>query len=206
MSLKDVLAAIGKCSEAIEGHGKALGELGDRVGKLEAGPAADADGDPDDAPMQPVVDSRKRADAVTAEQRHDLATAQLRADHVAMAFGERASAPLVGEDLTAFRVRLLLPYQPHSAAFKDLDLDKLAAAGGLDVAEKQIYADAMAYSKSPERVAPGQLLMTEKTLDGGHVYRKFSGQPRAWMDEIAGSVRQYAVGGLLAGEGLLNNN
>jgi hypothetical protein len=204
-SLADLMTAIKGCADSMTAMSARMDAL-EAAGKGKDG-EEDGDADPaGDDPVAAAVDARRRADAVTPEERQALAECQMRADAVALAFGERAPAPLVGENLAAFRVRCLLPYQPHSVAFKNLDLDKLAAAGGLDVAEKQIFADALAYSKSPERVAPGHLLMVEKKLDGGHIMRTFQGHPRSWMDDIAGPVRQYVTSGLGAGEGLLNNN
>jgi hypothetical protein len=206
VSLKDVLAAIGKCSEAVTAHGAKLDEMGGRLDKLEAGGSVDDDADPDGSdPVRAMVDSRKRADAITPEQRQQLAECQMAADAVCLAWNERAPMPLHGETVEAYRIRLLEPWKKHSPAFKELDLAKLAAAGGLDVAEKQIFADAVAFSNSPERVAPGQLLTIEKRLDGGHIMRTFQGHPRAWMDEFAGPVRQHVVSGLLGNEGALAN-
>jgi hypothetical protein len=198
VSLKDVMAAIGKCSEAIDGHGKALGEMGDRLTALEAGGAVDDDGDPSgEKARQAAVDAAKRADADTPEMRQQRAEAQYACDQVAVLWNERAPAPLVNEDLISYRCRLLEPYKRHSV-YRDMDLHKLAAADPtvLDVAAKQIYADASAASRAPERVPYGQLLMHEKRMDNGSLYRTFQGRPNGWMDEIAGPVRNYVKSGL----------
>jgi hypothetical protein len=206
VSLKDVLAAIGKCSDAIDGHGKALSDMGDRLTALEAGPAADGDPDPDGTKAkQAAVDAKRRADADTPEMRKERADAQMACDSVALAWGERAPAPLVGEDLVSYRCRLLAPYKRHSAAYAELDLHKLAAAGGLDIAERQIYADATKAASAPERMPYGQLLAVEKKLDGGAIYRTFVGMPKSWMDDLAGPVRQYVTSGLGHGEGAMKD-
>jgi hypothetical protein len=131
----------------------------------------------------------------------------MRADAVCTAWGERAPAPLHLEPLTAYRLRLAEPWKKHSPAFRDLDLDALVTADAavLDVAERQIFADATAAARSPDRVQAGHLLMVEKRLDGGHVMRTFQGHPRSWMDNLAGPVRQFVTSGLLSGEGALSN-
>jgi hypothetical protein len=53
----------------------------------------------------------------------------------------------------------------------------------LAVAEKQIFADAIAAASSPDRAEAGHLLCVERKLDGGHVYRTFQGHRAAgWMN------------------------
>jgi hypothetical protein len=207
-TLADVMAAIGKCSDAIEGHGKMLSDLGDRVGVLET-PAVDDDANPsgDKAKAAAAVDAKKRADAAAdldgPDARRAAAECQMRADAVALAFNERAPQRLSREPIHAYRVRLLTPYLKRSPTLKDISLDELPAGQAFDMIEKQIFADAVAWSRSPDAVAPGQLLMVEKKLDGGHVYRTFQGHPRSWMDEMAGPVRQHVKSGLLGNEGAL---
>jgi hypothetical protein len=100
--LDAILAGLTKIGETCEAHGKALSGLSDRLDALEA-PAADADPSGDDPVPAAYTDSkRKRADADTPESRQAKATAQMACDAVAMVWGERAPAPLVGESEEIF--------------------------------------------------------------------------------------------------------
>jgi hypothetical protein len=113
-SLADVMTAIKGCADSMGAMSARLDAL-EAAGKGKDG-EEDDDGDVDgEAKRAAYVDARKRADAVTAEQRQELANIQMRADAVCMAFSERAPMPLHGELPEVYRVRLLEPFKKQKA-------------------------------------------------------------------------------------------
>lgn len=92
----------------------------------------------------------------TADERTALADAQVRADSVYGAFGKQAPPPMAGETTRDYRVRLLKGMQMHSEDWKAIDVG-LLAGDAIVVAEKRIYADAVAASKTPADLRSGEL-------------------------------------------------
>jgi 8-oxo-dGTP pyrophosphatase MutT (NUDIX family) len=84
------------------------------------------------------------------------AAAQFRADSAYQAFGQDAPAPMRGEDVADYRRRLIAPLQKHSKAWGAKDLVAINDSV-LDIAEEQIFADAMVAAKSASDVPEGQL-------------------------------------------------
>jgi hypothetical protein len=75
-----------------------------------------------------------------------------------MALGERAPAPMSGETLTAYRLRLVRPLQRFSkGGFDKVKLDDLKGATAFDAVETKIYADAEWSAKHEPEVIPGVL-------------------------------------------------
>ena len=109
-----------------------------------------------------------------------MADCQARADSVYGAFGERAPAPLQGEGLGAYRVRLAKGIQKHSNAWKTVSLRDLPG-NALDIAEAQIYADAQAAAKNPTDVPLGQLREIRRRDAADRVITEFVGEPNSWM-------------------------
>ena len=109
-----------------------------------------------------------------------MADHQARADSVYGAFGERAPAPLQGEALGSYRVRLAKGVQKHSAAWKGVSLRDLPGTA-LDIAEAQIYADAQSAAKSPTDVPMGQLREIRRRDAADRVITEFVGEPNSWM-------------------------
>jgi hypothetical protein len=101
--------------------------------------------------------------ADSEETRAAKADAQARADAAYQAFGTRAPAPLVGETLRDYRLRLLRDHQAHSARWKGVDLRALLDDAALKNVEGDIYADAIVASRSPTDLSPGQLREVVKT-------------------------------------------
>lgn len=122
--------------------------------------------------------------AVSDEDHAAMAEAQSRADSVAHAFGEAAPRPLAGEDLTAYRKRLAAKFQSHSPSWKTANLSAISDAATLDIAEKQIYADAMVAAMSPEAPAGGGLREIKTRSPAGHMVSTFVGAPSAWTDQF----------------------
>jgi 8-oxo-dGTP pyrophosphatase MutT (NUDIX family) len=127
-----------------------------------------------------------------ADEEAALADAQARCDSVASKFGERAPPPLAGETGLAYRRRLLGPYVKFSDDWKDHDLSRMDDQM-LGVAERQILEAAKREANNPARQEPGKMRMIEDR-DGPHIIRTFVGEPKSWMDSIAGHTRQHVTG------------
>ncbi len=78
-----------------------------------------------------------------------MADAQARADSVANAFGKKAPRPLDGENLERYRRRLANGFKAHSTTWGKIDLNKINDAGAFEIAEGQIYDDAMVAARNP---------------------------------------------------------
>lgn len=112
-------------------------------------------------------------------ERDEIARAQARADGIANAFGEHATAPLPGETSVAYRKRVLTSFQKHSTRFASADLGRLDAAT-LGPIEDLILADAAAAARDPARAAPGRLIPIT-TREGGRDVTRFTGDIGAFM-------------------------
>jgi hypothetical protein len=91
--------------------------------------------------------------------RADFIEAQTKADRVAHAFGDSAPAPLAGERLHDYRVRLVAPYLKFSKQFKGADLGKVRDASAFNAVESQVYNDAAGEATHPTAASlrPGEL-------------------------------------------------
>jgi hypothetical protein len=140
---------------------KVLAHL-DSLGKrMDAFEEADGDDDQEDEEMnrepgepRPLaadsvraMDDRRRRGESEREfnQRiaNERADAQVRADAVASAFGMKAPRPMDGEDVRAYRVRLLKNFRHNSPDYKDVPIEQIAhlPPAMFDVAQARIYAD-----------------------------------------------------------------
>ena len=120
-----------------------------------------------------------KADAAVAR----YADAQAKADSVLAAFGKSASRPLQGEGLVAYRKRLLRGLQGYSDSFKSVNLRSITDKNLLNLAEKQIFADALVAARSP--VAYGDQLIEHRTTDrAGRTISTFTGSIAAWLDDF----------------------
>jgi len=121
------------------------------------------------------------------EEQERFAAAQQRADDVYTLFDNRAPAPLVGESLAAYRVRLARPMLQHSKAWKDADLTELAQTKGpaFDNAEQAIYADAATVGRHPGDPGSAQLRKHVRIdPDTGQRMVEWFGSPKAWMSPM----------------------
>ena len=127
-------------------------------------------------------DDQKKADA--EEEKHaQYADAQAKADSVLAAFGKSATRPLQGESVMSYRKRLLRGLQGYSDAYKAVNLRNINDAALLEIAEKQIFADAMVAAKTP--VAYGDSLVEHRTVDrAGRTISTFTGHVGAWLDQF----------------------
>lgn len=129
--------------------------------------------------------------AMTDADFGQMAELRSRADSVYSALGKlSAPAPMHAETSTSYRIRLLKGIVEHSPAYKEVALDKIAAAdvGALGPIEERIYSDAMSFAKSPSTVPNGELRVVERRSPSGHIVREFVGEPVSWMRRHAGMV------------------
>jgi hypothetical protein len=122
-----------------------------------------------------------------------IADAQARADSTYAAFGKRAPAPLPGERLAQYRVRLLKPMKSHSKTWSDVDLNTQSGKN-LDLIEKQIYADAATFADSAENVPSGDEMVATTKADpnSGHRVTTFRGR-RSFVNQFKGEARLATI-------------
>jgi len=119
--------------------------------------------------------------------------AQARADATAQTFGQRAPAPLTGESLADYRVRLLAPYQAHSSNWKTSNLRVVARdAHALAAVEAAIHQDAR---QAATRNGPDIPLHAVTTTEpSGHRVTSWYGDAaEAWRPFMGAGVR-YLIG------------
>ena len=128
-----------------------------------------------------IADLDRRIPRILSEaELNQIADTQSKADSVAAAFGESASRPVQGENPRAYRIRMAGAFKKHSADWKDVDLTKVDDAV-LPLAEKAIYADAMAAANQPVSVPAGMLRERIRQDDTGRRIKEFDGAPHTWM-------------------------
>jgi len=108
--------------------------------------------------MQRQLDALQRQVGPPDGDPREFRQAQARADSVYQQYGDSAPPPLAGEQLHAYRVRLVSPYLKHSAKLKNANLAKIHDTNALDVIEQQIYLDAAREAVHPTGgFRPGEL-------------------------------------------------
>lgn len=122
------------------------------------------------------------------EERNEVADAQVKADSVFSCFGKRAPVPLSGEKPLSYRRRLMIQLQEHSPDFKSVDLSSIADSALLNVAEKQIYADAQ--KSASLSVGPGMLREIKRADATGRQISTFEGDPAATWAPFQSGKRQ----------------
>ena len=151
----------------------------DEIGGIVEMPAGEIKFDEDEA-MCDEEEEAMKADEAAAE----YADAQAKCDSVLAAFGKSASRPLQGENLLAYRKRLLRGLQAYSDSYKDISLASIKDANLLALAEKQIFADALNAAKSPSMFAADQLIEINEKDRAGRTITKFKGAMAAWLDDF----------------------
>ena len=149
------------------------------VGGVVEMPAGEIKFDEEEA----MCDDEEEA-AKADEEEAKFADAQAKCDSVLSAFGKSASRPLQGENLLAYRKRLLRGLQAYSDSYKDISLTSIKDAKLLDLAEKQIFADALSAAKSPMMFAADQLVEINEKDRAGRTITKFKGAMSAWLDDF----------------------
>ncbi len=138
---------------------------------------------------QEIADLRSRIPTeLSDEERNEVADAQVKADSVFSCFGKRAPVPLSGEKPLAYRRRLMIQLQEHSPDFKTVDLSSIADSALLNVAEKQIYADAQ--KSASLSVGPGMLREIKRADATGRQISTFEGDPAATWAPFQSGKRQ----------------
>ncbi|WES88785.1 NUDIX domain-containing protein [Dickeya fangzhongdai] len=138
---------------------------------------------------QEIAELRSRIPTeLSDEERNEVAEAQVKADSVFSSFGKRAPMPLSGEKPLPYRRRLMIQLQEHSADFKGVDLSAIADAQLLNIAEKQIYADAQ--SAASLSVGPGMLREIKRADATGRQISTFEGDPAATWAPFQSGKRQ----------------
>ncbi|HHL7641304.1 TPA: NUDIX domain-containing protein [Citrobacter freundii] len=138
---------------------------------------------------QQIADLRSRIPTeLSDEERNEVADAQVKADSVFSCFGKRAPVPLSGEKPLSYRRRLMIQLQEHSPDFKSVDLSSIADSALLNVAEKQIYADAQ--KSASLSVGPGMLREIKRADATGRQISTFEGDPAATWAPFQSDKRQ----------------
>lgn len=95
---------------------------------------------------------------VTDDQHAAFADAQARADGVYQMFGKHASRPMQAEDIQAYRLRLARELQPHSPAWKNVNLAVIAVDSvAFGVAERDIYEAARRAALDPSTLGENEI-------------------------------------------------
>ncbi|MGE4719435.1 NUDIX domain-containing protein [Yersinia enterocolitica] len=124
-------------------------------------------------------------------ERNELADAQVKADSVFSVLGKRAPMPLSGEKPLSYRRRLMIQLQEHSGDYKAVDLSSIADSALLNIAEKQIYADAQ--SSASLSVGPGMLREIKRADVTGRQISTFEGDPAATWGPFQAGKRQVTM-------------
>lgn len=139
-----------------------------------------------------IAELKGRTKELSADDRSAIASAQARADSLAMALGDNAGIyPVTGEGLFSYRKRLAAKFSQFSNRFKEVDISKIADETLFKPVEDAVYADAFEYAKAPA-VAEGTVHMMEQRDEAGRMVRTptANSDPRAWMGMFAnGAVK-----------------
>jgi hypothetical protein len=203
---KDAARADRKAKKDAETKAKADAEA---KAKVDADAKAKADADEEDkkkadeaikAKTDADNDVRKRIADVEArlpKQMTDadfasMADAQVAADRVQLMHSKRASRPLDGETLMAYRRRMANDLKEHSPSWKGVDLRTILDEAAFTNIEKVIYADAVEAARNPVDV-PGDYLreIVDQDITGRKI-STFVGRPSAWMSQFATNKRRLA--------------
>jgi hypothetical protein len=168
-----------KEKEEAEAKAKADAEEEEKRKEEEAKAKADAE-----ETRQRIADLESRMPKEMSDADYaEMADAQAKADSVYSAFGDSAPRPLRGENLLGYRKRLASNLKKHSENWKAVDINALPDTA-VEIAEKQIYADAAAAASHPVDLPAGSLRAIEKKDSNGQLIRTFVGDPNAWMGDF----------------------
>lgn len=206
------LAAQDKAKKDAEEAKKADADEETKKEEAKKADAAKKDAEEEKKAKQDSADIRRRIDEVARmipkdtndDDYHKMADAQAVADDVFTDFGKRAPRPLQGENVQAYERRCVRMLREHSPTWKASDVNAFAD-DAFGIVRDQVYAEARATAKSPVNVPAGQLRMVEKRRDG-HIVREFYGEPRTWMDPMAGATQLRGEGAFKIGNLGSNSN
>lgn len=179
-----------EAKEAEEAKAKADEEEKAAKAKADEGERKERDREKADSQLrQEIAELRSRIPTeLSDEERNEVADAQVKADSVFSCFGKRAPVPLSGEKPLSYRRRLMIQLQEHSPDFKSVDLSSIADSALLNVAEKQIYADAQ--KSASLSVGPGMLREIKRADATGRQISTFEGDPAATWAPFQSGKRQ----------------
>jgi 8-oxo-dGTP pyrophosphatase MutT (NUDIX family) len=222
-SLADNVAGLGKRMDAVEEREKGRDdkkrddakrkdadepEKKDEPKELAAADKSKKDAKRDDAKRDDTkrddsVDFQAQLDRVKAmipkdmndQDYNAMADAQARADEVFADFGKHAPRPLQGETVGGYERRCVRMLKEHSPTWKAAEVTSaFADEASFGIVRDQVYREARATAHSPVNIPAGELRMIEKRRDG-HIIREFVGDPRSWMNPLAGATQLRAEGG-----------
>jgi hypothetical protein len=115
---------------------------------------------------------------------------QSKAEVIFRALGREAATPLFasGEKIEDFRKRICNRLVQYSPVWRGVDTTPFSGAA-LDMAERQIYADAISFAYSPASVPQGELREVIETDRTNRRISKFIGDPSACWDAFKSPVR-----------------
>jgi hypothetical protein len=160
-------------SDPVE-HGKAGEMKPDDEGEVEHPGHMEFKGDEDEE------EEARKAD----EEEAKYADAQAKADSIYSVYGKSASRPLKGESLMNYRKRMLRGLQGYSDAYKGVNINSIKDEALLALAEKQIFADAVAASRASAHIGAGQLIATQKKDQAGRTITSYRGDMEAWLGDF----------------------
>ena len=79
---------------------------------------------------------------------------------------------------------MLRGLQAYSDSYKSVNLASIKDAQLLNIAEKQIFNDALMAAKSPTMFAPDQLIEIHEKDRAGRTITEFRGDMEAWLGEF----------------------
>ncbi len=125
---------------------------------------------------------------------HSLVDCQARADSVFADFGLAAPRPQQGETPGIYERRCVRMLKEHSPTWKGAAVDNaFADDASFQIVRDQVYREAKATANNPVNVPAGKLLERSRQ-EGGHTIKTFVGQPRDWMDPLAGATQLRGTG------------
>ena len=146
-----------------------------------------------DALESELATLRAAARPKTDEELNDYGRVQSRADTIAVSLGSRARGPMMGESLVAYRRNFMNEFKHLSPTWKDKDLTVVVANDSvMATVEDQILSEALATAESPASIKKGEMRRRTRKDDAGHTIHTYEGEPRAWMDDLAGAGKQAA--------------
>jgi 8-oxo-dGTP pyrophosphatase MutT (NUDIX family) len=119
-----------------------------------------------------------------------MADAQVAADRVLLMHGKRASRPIDGENLIAYRRRLAGDLKEYSSAWKDINLNVISDEVAFKNIEKTIYADAVEAGLHPVVDSADFLREIVEPDVTGRKISTFVGSPSAWMSQFSTNRRK----------------
>lgn len=128
-----------------------------------------------------------------------ITDAQVRADEIYALFGQNAPRPQLGDTVQIYERRCVRDLRKHSKTWGGEKLNDNSAAFADDTLfatiRDQVYAEATETGKRADGVEAGMLRPVTKRTPSGHQVVEYYGEPRSWMNPMAGPVQQRTLTG-----------